>query len=334
MTEEEYKKTKERYIQILEQLFLPKDPCGNDIVNYFSSLLRVVGVEDKGWDPYLESKGILEDLNAILQSKHSDEIFPNKDATMWRIGLLMYSHIVEMDAPYEVVTNLLLFRLGKGYSPNPYYQFLNGKEKKRFRSSGIYPSQKIKIIKNLSEDAGIPEVGNLFDEFYDGKLRNAISHSDYTLTEEDFRVRNGTGAFDAYKISLEKLNITITKAKIFISSIYSLDNSARHVWGKNKHRGIPYDPVYKGLIEVLVDDEDLMCGFKIHWPNNSESTYRRTKSGIDMVNCHLDLKNSTIEFMVGLYAQNPGEFSPLVENKGTSVYTKLEGRGEVPVWEE
>ena len=141
-------------------------------------------MEDKGWDPYLESRGILEDLNAILQSDYSDEIFPDKDFTMWRMGLLMYSHIVEMDAPYEVITNLLRFRLGKGYSPNPFYMFLNNKDKRQFKHSGIYPHKKIKIIKMLSEEAGI-SFGDIF-EFYDSKLRNAISHSDYVLTDKQF----------------------------------------------------------------------------------------------------------------------------------------------------
>ena len=166
MTDDEVEETRQRYIDTIQPLFFPDDPVSNDIIQYFASLLRIVGMEDKGWDPYLESKATLEDINAILQSEYSDKIFPDKDSTMWRMGLLMYSHIVEMDAPYEVIANLLRFRLGKGYSPNPYYMFLNSKEKKSFRRSGLYPSQKIKIIKKLSEEAGT-DVGELFDEFYD-----------------------------------------------------------------------------------------------------------------------------------------------------------------------
>jgi hypothetical protein len=247
------------------------------------------------------------------------------------MGLLMYSHIVEMDAPYEVLTNLLRFRLGKGYSPNPYYMFLNSKEKKKFERFGIYPHQKITIIKTLSAEAGI-SVGDIFDEFYDSKLRNAISHSDYILTEEQFRVRNGTGAAGAYTISLEKLDETITKAKIFISTFFSLDMAAREMWGTKQQQSIPYDPVCKGLIEVLADDNGLMCGFKVHWPNNSESVYRRTENGIDMTNCILDMNNSRVDFFVGLYARRRGEFSPLVEADHEPMYTKIEGTGEIPKW--
>ncbi len=75
-----------------------------------------------------------------------------------------------------------------------------------------------------------------------------------------------------------------------------------------------------------------MCGFKIHWPNNSESVYKRTKEGVEMINCMLDMKNSTIEFMVGLYARKPSQFSPLVEIGSEPIYTNLEGDGGTPEW--
>ena len=63
-------------------------------------------------------------------------------------------------------------------------------------------------------------------------------------------------------------------------------------------------------MEVLVDADDLLCGFKVHWPNNSESVYRRIADGIEMTNCMLDPKNATIQLMVGLYARKTGTFSP------------------------
>jgi hypothetical protein len=115
---------RDRYIKILEPLFLPDDPVSGDIVRYFASLLRVLGVEDKGWDPYSESRDLLNDLNRLMKIKLPKRKFPDGERTMWRLGLLLYAHIIEMDAPYEVITNLLRFRVGKGYSPNPYFDLL------------------------------------------------------------------------------------------------------------------------------------------------------------------------------------------------------------------
>jgi hypothetical protein len=332
MTEDEIETIRDRYSKTLTPLFLPEDPISNDIVRYVASLLRIVGMEDAGWDPHLESRALLEDLNSLLQIALPKERFPESTLTTWRLGLLFYSHIVEMDAPYEVLTNLLRFRLGKGYSPNPYYMFLSDKEKKRRGNLRFSPKRKIEILRKLGNEAGIP-VAELFDEFYDSNLRNAISHSDFILTSENFRCRGGSGPWRAFSLPLERVNEVITKAKVFVMTFFGLDREARQIWGTHKQRAIPYDGTYKGLIEVLVDVDDLLCGFKVHWPNNSESVYRRTADGIEMTNCMLDLKNATIQLMVGLYARKPGTFSPLVEEMQSPVYTPLEGTGQIPAWE-
>ena len=65
--EERTEEIRSRYISLLTPLFFPDDPAGHDIVRYFASLLRIVGMEDKGWDPYVESRAVLEDLNALMQ---------------------------------------------------------------------------------------------------------------------------------------------------------------------------------------------------------------------------------------------------------------------------
>jgi hypothetical protein len=155
-------------------------------------------------------------------------------------------------------------------------------------------------------------------------LRNAISHSDFIFTEEGFRCRNGnwTGAFE---ITFEELDILITEAKVFIGTFFGLETEARRQWGENAKKGFAYDPIYKGIMEVLTDQAGLMNGFKVHWPNGSESVYRRTPEGIDMSNCFLDINNATIQMFVGSYARTPGSFSPLVELDEAPRYTRLEG---------
>ncbi|MER8425674.1 hypothetical protein [Mesorhizobium sp. M1403] len=324
MTPEDIEAVREHYYQALKPLFFPELPIKHDIINFFASLLRVVGMEDRGWDPLLESRASLEDLNSIMQMELPPEGFPDAEMTKWRMGLLMYSHMVEMDAPYEIITNLLRFQLGHGYSPNPYFKFLKNEEKKQFQRRGIFPVGKIRIIKNLSRELGI-NVGDIFDEFYNPQLRNAISHSDYTFTETEFRVRNGTGAWGAYSIPLDKLNQTVTCCKAFYSTFFGIEHAARYSWGGLAGKCLPYDMQYKGLLEVLVEKDRLMCGFRVHWPNGSDSTYRRTEDGIEMVNCMLAMKQSSVEFMVGMYARNPSSFSPLVEDGAQPVYTKRDG---------
>ncbi|HEY1505409.1 MAG TPA: hypothetical protein VGF92_13970 [Stellaceae bacterium] len=320
-----------RYIPLLEPLFFPNDPISHDIVRYFSSLLRVVGAEDKGWDPYEESRGIIDDLYALMRSEYVTENAPGKELVRWRLGLLFYCHIVEMDAPYEVFANLLRFRLGKGYSPNPFFEYLTPKEQKRAQKVGLFPVKKIEIIKHLCAEAGL-QSASIFDEFYRPALRNAINHSDFIFTDEGFRCRGGHGA-TGFKISYDELNDILTKAKVFIGTFFGLETEARRFWGTFAGKGLPYDPIYKGIMEVLVDADGLLNGFKVHWPNRSESFYRRTKSGIDMTNCFLDFDAGNLQMMVGLYARRAGTFSPLVEADALPTYTRLEGSSDELRWD-
>ena len=327
-----YDAKREQYVEILKPLFLPDDPVSHDIINYFASLLRVFGAEDRGWDPYAESRAILEDLNSFLAIKLPEDIFPIPHATHWRIGLLLYSHVVEMDAPYEVLANLLRFRLNKGYRPNPFFEFLSRNEQRSLGKRPLLTSRKIKIIKELTAEGGFIEVGEIFDDFYNNHLRNAVGHSDYILADDDFRCRGGTINTKAFRISYGALDEIITSAKAFISAFFQVELLTRQVWGAEKHKAIPYDPQYKGLMEILVDERDVMCGFRVHWPNGSESTYRRTEDGIDMSNCYFDSDGASIALLVGQYATNSGEFSPLVERDTEPVYSRLEGCDIIPAW--
>lgn len=331
MTDSEMEAIRARYVDTLAPLFFPGDPISNDIVNYFASLLRIVGMEDGGWDPHLESRAFLNDLNSIMQLRLPIESFPDPASTTWRIGLLFYSHIIEMDAPYEVLANLLRFRLGKGYCPNPFFMFLTEGEQKKKGNKRLSPVRKIEILKQLGDEAGVP-VAELFDEFYDSGLRNAIAHSDFIITEDSFRSRGGSGGFRPSAIPLERINEVVTKAKLFIGTFLGLDVEARRYLGESKGRAVPYDPHYKGLMEVLVDDKALMIGFNVHWPNNSESVYRRTPERVDMKNCMYSFSRGGLELMVGLYARQPGAFSPLVELDQTPKYTRLAEGDEHPHW--
>jgi hypothetical protein len=210
---------REEYIDRLRPLFLPDDPVSKDIIRYFASLLRALGMEDRGWDPYEESRATLDDINGFFKLELPEALYKQPDKTTWRIGLLLYSHIVEMDAPYEVITNLLRFQLGKGYSPSPFFDFLSDREKKGFRKRELTTGRKIEIIKQLSTELKL-DVGAIFDEFYNNRLRNAIAHSDYILTNDDFRCRGGISGQGAFKIPYEDLDRIIMCAKAFIESFY------------------------------------------------------------------------------------------------------------------
>jgi hypothetical protein len=323
------KAIRDRYQAVMEPLFFPELPTDPDIIQLFASLLRVVGMEDAGWDPYMESRAVLEDLNRLMQIPLPEDRFADRELTTWRLGLLFYTHVVEMSAPYEVLVNLLRFRLGKGYSPNPYYDFLTKDERKRAAKSGLFPSKKIQIIGQLGDEAGL-DLKTIFSDFYSGRFRNAVAHSDFIFTDDGFRCRSDILG-KAFKLSFAEVDALITHAKAFIGAFFTLEREARRMWGSMAGKSHAYDPIYKGVMEVLTDDKGLMNGFRVHWPNGSDSTYQRTEAGIDMTNCTLDLEGATVALWVGLYARDRDPFSPLVERGDAPVYTPL-ANGEPAVW--
>ncbi|OGA54976.1 MAG: hypothetical protein A3F74_17525 [Betaproteobacteria bacterium RIFCSPLOWO2_12_FULL_62_58] len=60
-TKTAYDKKRDEYIELFKLIYIPADPVSNDIIRYFASLLRALGMEDQGWDPYAESRATLED---------------------------------------------------------------------------------------------------------------------------------------------------------------------------------------------------------------------------------------------------------------------------------
>lgn len=318
-----------RYADLMAPLFLPDMPREGDVIELFASLLRVVGMEDPGWDPYAESRVVLDDLNRLMQISLPEDRFPNRDLTVWRLGLLFYLHIVEMSAPYEVLLNLLRYRLGNGYSPNPYYDFLTKEERRRAAKVGIYPHKKIDLIGELGDKAGV-DLRSMFSDFYSGRFRNAVAHADFILTGEDFRSRPDSFG-KAFKMTLEDVDSMLTHAKAFIAAFFALEADARRAWGRLAGKSLAYDRDYKGVLEVLADVDGMMNGFKVHWPNGSNSFYRRSAEGIEMNNCHLDVSAKGIALFVGLYARNPDPQSPLVERGEAFNYTPL-ADGKPAVW--
>lgn len=83
-----YEIKRDQYVALFNPLFLPADPVSNDIIRYFASLLRVLGMEDHGWDPYAESRAMLDDINGLFSVDLPKERFNDPARTHWRLGLI------------------------------------------------------------------------------------------------------------------------------------------------------------------------------------------------------------------------------------------------------
>jgi hypothetical protein len=175
--------------------------------------------------------------------------------------LLIYSHILETDAVYEVIENMLNVTEGRRCSVSPLAHLYEKRRKKFFQPSRP-PSAK-KVVNYLVEHArrnGEPDLVSLLEEMFNEEIRNGFFHSDYTIYKDEFRIRHG-GFPKAIKISdLEKV---INKALSFFQSFL-------HVW--TQHRlSYKQSKVVKGRmgpddsfidIELLVHPTGGVYGFR------------------------------------------------------------------------
>ena len=93
--------------------------------------------------------------------------------------------------------------------------------------------------------------------------------------------------------------------------------------GLNKQRGFLYDSNYKGILEILVDEEEYLCGAVLHWPNGLESRYERLAEGSRSMN--VIPVDGKLETLVGQQYSPHDPFSPLLRLGETPRYTNLRG---------
>ena len=108
------------FADILNPLFWHDDFYQMDrMFEWACTLVRVSGLKDKGWDSYTESLELLNDLNSLISLELPADNFPHPVHTKARLALISYSHVLEMDFPYELIANLLRLRLNLKYDIDP-----------------------------------------------------------------------------------------------------------------------------------------------------------------------------------------------------------------------
>jgi hypothetical protein len=174
-----------------------------------------------------------------------------------------------MDLPYSLVANLLRLRLGKKYDMDPFRDLARVVPKKKMHLFGkiIPPSPGAKIlrIKQLAEAAHLPEVGRTVESIYDNEIRNAVYHSDYTLTDREFRIVAGTRLSKKKNcftpvVEIDELNELFIDAFAFYSALFALYERCRKSFGDFKNAFLPYDFHYKGVLQLLFEEEGCVCG--------------------------------------------------------------------------
>jgi len=164
---------------ILEDLF--REAFNKDEFEFCCNLLRVRGLESPGWDALEESTEFIHQIISLING-------PLDNTFKFRMTLLLYCHITEMNDFYNIVANFLWILLGERYSIDPFWYSLYS-DRKTINS----PEGKVNRIKELSIKANKPTVGDLYEFLLVKQIRNAFFHADYTLYDQTFRIVSGEG---------------------------------------------------------------------------------------------------------------------------------------------
>lgn len=247
------------------------------------TVLRVKGMYTVGWDAFEESLDAFDDFNWLLQKSVSER----GDRCARRIMLLIYCQTIEMTAVHEMLANLLHCMAGKPYVINPFKHLVG--TRKKVLSYGIPPSakQKFREIKRFAKEAHDENLPRYIDLFFNDQVRNAFSHSDYVLTDREFRGGDciGVGALDhLIGTCLDFYEAFITSYKRWLVTLCR---------GKRYHKWPNYE-----VLELLPDKNESVYGFNVHFSNGSEATFSRTRSGIEAINLSFE-QDGTVNFFSG-----------------------------------
>lgn len=235
--------------RILDDLF--NKAKAKDEFEYICAILRIRGMESAGWDPLQETRIMFADLVTLIEA-------PLRGDTKIRLLLLLYSHLLEADAIYDIIENMLRTIEGKRCRIAPFQElFKKGKEPFKI----LAPSAK-KVVEYLREHAtriGENELSSLLEWMFNEEIRNAFFHSDYTIFQDEFRSRNAQFCDQnkiTHSIKLNKLVELINRGIAFFQNFMSV--YGEHILSYKESKIIPGRFGSDGSIvpiELIVDPE-------------------------------------------------------------------------------
>lgn len=286
--EESYK----RYIDHLLELF--NRAYNTDSIETIFALLEVDGIYQGHWNPTEEIFRFFDDFNQMLIDANKNKKSPFRK---YRLALMMYCHVLEMDFAQKLLMNLLRIINKEKYVINP------------FSHSSINPPSlkwKLKEIFKLSSRLNNHVLPGYINEFYIDEIRNSFYHSDYCITQEDFRYRvklkikgleSKKSDFEISElkdISINDLTVLITKCFAFFEALFHIHKHFKMRLARiNKFHKLPQYEV----LELLSKDNELH-GFNIHFSNGTKATFIREPESVTATNILFE-KDGTINFMAG-----------------------------------
>lgn len=175
---------------------------------YILALLRIKANESPGWDTFNTVRSLYD---SYVSGRESIQFI--KDLLPY-LSLYTYGIIVEARAVYETIANMLNAIESKPYSFQNY-------------NEDTVPGDIIKNIQKRSEKVGID--GSFFNEFYNNKLRNAVFHSDFTLSSRYLRIPSNKIEFTDQEVL-----VLINRCYSYLEAFFRLFDEHRQSYKKSE----------------------------------------------------------------------------------------------------
>lgn len=232
-------------------------------------------------------------LKCSMHLKDYDKVlnysFEQGGKTPIRIGLLMYCQAIEIAAIHELLANLLRCCANKPFIINPFIDMQRIKKNTPFEYIPPSANSKVKRLKLLALECDDTLFKEIIDSFYDDQIRNSFVHSDYCITDEEFRwTEEGLPT----SRNLEHINNLITLA--FFEALIQVWNYWLYQFTMfPRYQKLPHYEV----LEVLTNDKGLF-GFSLHFSNGQKAVFERLP--ISIISRNISIKNDgSIDFFVG-----------------------------------
>jgi len=216
-------------------------------------LLRIVGIQDVGWDAWENTIDVVKTISKLHQAA--------KFNASIHLQLWLYGHIIEASEPYNVIANMLNVASGGRYQIDNFPDKVRGRH--QIPQS---PSEKVDALKEKSTSLGMAQATVPFEELVDRDLRNAIFHSDYSLYENEIRIRKGPKLVYASSELNEKINHALGYIEGMDSLIKSHARSYKLPKIIDVHPEFSVDPDEKAV--VIVRKGEGAIGLKDNWTSD------------------------------------------------------------------
>ena len=176
------------------------------------------------------------------------------------LELWLFGHAIEASEPYEMLANLIDISQGGTF------------HSARF-SPNQSPDNKIAKLAKDAKAAGMPEIVKPMREVWDGKLRNAIFHSDYSLHGSEVRFtkiqrkKDGATLITPFVYEHDKIMILVNRALAYFTALGLL--RSHHISSYTEPKEIAVHPLNAGAPNeraiVMVREGHGAIGLKDAW---------------------------------------------------------------------